>query len=99
MANDVFKNLSHVTCHSSFSSPRSHADTLDGLEQFAFGFDGGRDDDLGLLKLGDVTGADVAHAGGDRSNQVLAAIVDFGRAEQNLFQRTGGADFDAGAAR
>ena len=81
------------------SLARAHPDALHGLEKFAFGLDGRRDDDFGLLKLGDVARADVAHAGGDRADQVLAAIVHFGRAEQNLFQRAGRADFDARAAR
>ncbi len=60
-------------------STRAHADALHGLEELAFGLNGRSDDYLGLLKFRDVARADVAHAGGDRADKILAAIVDFGR--------------------
>src|SRR5688572_23474725 len=37
----------------------AHTDTLDGLKELAFGFDAGRDDDLGFLELADGAGTDV----------------------------------------
>src|SRR5437588_12927148 len=76
-------------------SARSHPDALDGLEKFAFGFDRRGDDDFGLLELGDRLCADVAHAGGNRADQVLTSVIDLGGAEEDLFQRTGRAYFDA----
>ena len=63
------------------ASTRAHPDALDGLEKLAFGFDRGCDDDLGLLKLRQRTGADVAHAGRDCADEVLTAVVDLGRSE------------------
>src|SRR6266436_3148378 len=78
---------------------RAHADALHGLEKFPFGFDRGRDDDFGLLKLGNVAGANVAHASRDRADEVLAAVINLGRPEKDLFQRTGGADLDPRPAR
>jgi hypothetical protein len=59
---------------------------LDRLEKFSFGFDRGRDDNFRLLELGDIARADVAHAGGNRADEVLAAIVNFGRAKEDLLQ-------------
>src|SRR5579863_10406353 len=73
-------------------STGSHADTLHGLEKFAFGFDAGRDDDFRLLKFADGSGADVAHASGDGADKILRAVIDCGRAEKNLLQRTAQAD-------
>src|SRR5207244_5471367 len=64
-----------------------------------FGFDRRCDDDFSLLKLGDVARADVAHAGRDRADEILTTVIDFSRAEQDLFQWTGGADLDPRAAR
>ena len=60
---------------------------------FSFGLDRRRDDNLSLLEFRESPRADVAHAGGDGADQVLAAIIYFGRAEENLPQRTGGPDF------
>src|SRR5438552_19205204 len=80
-------------------SARSHPDALDGLEKFALGLDGRRDDDFGLLEFGNRPRADVAHASGNRADEVLTSIVHLGRTEEDLFQRTSRADFDAGAAR
>ena len=44
-------------------------------------------------------GADVAHAGGDGADQVLAPVVHLSGAKENLFQGAGRADFDARSAR
>src|SRR5712691_3447284 len=68
------------------SSARTHADALHGLEKLSFSFDRRRDDDLGLLKLGNVPCTDVAHAGRDRADEILATIIDFGWAKKNLFE-------------
>jgi len=57
-------------------SARPHPDTLHRLEELALGLDGGSDDDFGLLKFRQATGADVAHAGGDGADQVLALGQD-----------------------
>ncbi len=76
-------------------SARAHPDALHGLEQFSFGPDRWRDDNFGLLEFGNAPSADVAHAGGDRADQILAAIVNFCRTEENLLQRAGGAHFYA----
>src|SRR5580698_1169828 len=46
------------------TSSLPHADALHGLENLAFGLDGGSDDDLRLLKFTDAARPDVAHAGG-----------------------------------
>src|SRR6266404_1930236 len=90
--------IKKVTGESLFLA-RAHADALHGLEKFPFGFDRGRDDDFGLLKLGNVAGANVAHASRDRADEVLAAVINLGRPEKDLFQRTGGADLDPRPAR
>lgn len=37
------------------------------------------------------------HGGVQSANKVLAAVGDRGGSEKNLLQRSGGADFDAGA--
>src|SRR5204863_5359 len=49
---------------------------------------------FGLLKLGQITGAHVTHASGNGADQILAAIVDFSGTEQDLFQRSSGANSD-----
>src|SRR5437667_12438391 len=90
--------IKKVTGESLFLA-RPHADALHGLEKFSFGFDRGRDDDFGLLKLGNVARAHVAHTSRDGTNQILTAIINFRRAEKNLLERPGGADFDPRAAR
>src|SRR5260221_4334621 len=77
----------------------AHRDALDGLEELAFRLDRGGDDDLGFLEFLDVHRADIAHAGGDRADEVLGAVIDRGRAEEDLFERAGDADMNAGAAR
>src|SRR5437667_3930791 len=84
--------IKKVTGESLFLA-RAHADALHGLEKFPFGFDRRRNDDFGLLKLGNVARADVAHASRDRADQILTAIINLGRTEKNLFQRSSGADF------
>src|SRR5439155_18714990 len=78
---------------------RAHADALHGLEKFPFGFDRWGDDDLRLLKLGNVARANVAHASRDRADQILTSIVNFGRTKKDLLQRTGGTDLDPRTAR
>jgi hypothetical protein len=46
-------------------SAGSHSDALNGLEEFSFSLDRWRDDNLRLLKFGNIASADVAHASGD----------------------------------
>src|SRR5882724_9402915 len=89
-------NSSLVTCHSSLSCPHAHA--LHGLEEFALGLNRRRDDDFRLLKFSDVARAHISHAGRDCADEILAAIIDFGGTKEDLFEGTGGADFDARAA-
>src|SRR5690242_3373822 len=70
--------LSPIRCDlSPPASTRPHADALHGLEELAFGLNRRRDNDLSLLKLGQVARAHITHAGRNRSDQILAAIVDF----------------------
>jgi len=52
---------------------------LNSLEKFAFGSNRWGNNNLRLLKFGNVARADVSHASGDGPNQVLTAIVDFCR--------------------
>src|ERR1043165_2585337 len=81
------KEQRQLACHWSLvtgHSSCSHADALHGLEEFAFGLDGGRDDNFSLLKLGDISRADVAHAGRDRADQILTAVINLGRSEKDL---------------
>jgi hypothetical protein len=63
----------------------SHTDALDGLEKFAFGPNRWRDDNLRLLKFGNIASADIAHAGSNRADQILATIVNFSWTKQDLF--------------
>lgn len=77
----------------------AHADALDGLEELAFGFDAGGDDNFGFLKFANGFRTDVAHAGGDGAHEILRAVIDGGGAEKDLLERTAKADADAGAAR
>src|SRR5437667_2423957 len=80
-------------------SARSHAHTLNGLKEFSFRLDRRRDDNLRLLKFGNISSANVAHAGSNRTDQILAAIVNFSRTKQDLFQRARGAHLDPGPSR
>src|SRR5437868_2437908 len=96
MSDDGVK-LSLITCH--YLSARSHPDALHGLKKFPFSLNRRRDDDFGLLKLGQIFRADVTHAGGNRADKVLAAVIYFSRSEQNLFKRAGRADANPSAAR
>src|SRR5437867_11709507 len=80
-------------------SARSHAHTLNGLKEFSFGLDRRRDDNLRLLKFRNISSANVAHAGSNRTNQILAAIVNLCRTKQDLFQRTSRAHPDAVSSR
>jgi hypothetical protein len=59
---------------------------LNGLEEFAFGLDRRRNDYLRLLKLGNVARADVAHARGNGTDQILAAVVNFCWPKEDLFE-------------
>src|SRR5947207_893069 len=98
------KRARQLTCHSSlvthhFGSARSHADALNGLEEFSFRPDRWCDNDLGLLKFGEIARAHIAHARGDRPDEILTAVIYFGRPEKNLFERTSHAYFDPRAAR
>ena len=65
---------------------RSHPNALDGLEQLALGSNARGDDNLGLLKLRNISSTDITHAGSDRTDQILAAVVYFRGAEENLLQ-------------
>src|SRR5213592_374346 len=49
------------------------------LEDLAFGLDGGRDDQLGLLQLADRLGPHRAHAGADGPDEVQRAVLREGR--------------------
>src|SRR5580700_2193876 len=80
-------------------SARSHPNALNCLKEFSFGLDRRSDDNLRLLKFGNISSANVAHASSNRTNQILAAIVNFCRTKQDLFQRARGAYLDAGPSR
>jgi hypothetical protein len=54
---------------------------LDLLKEFSFGSDGGRNDDFRFLELPEIGSADISHAGRNRTDQVLASIIDICRAE------------------
>src|SRR6266404_4341450 len=54
----------------------AHADALHSLEKLPFGLDARGDDDLGLLKLADGRRADIAHASGDRADQILRTVIN-----------------------
>src|SRR2546426_865141 len=69
------------------------------LEDLAFGLDGGRDDQLGLLQLADRLGPHRAHAGADGPDEVQRAVLREGRPEEDLLERARDADADARAAR
>src|SRR5207253_8302646 len=69
------------------------------LEDLAFGFYRGRDDQLGLLQLADVARADRAHAGPDRPDQVEGAVFRERRPEEDLLERARDAHTDPCAAR
>ena len=68
------------------ASTRSHAYVLHRLEEFSFRPDGRRDDDFSLLELRKIACAYIAHASGDCADEILASVVNFGRAEENLLQ-------------
>src|ERR1043166_3402793 len=98
--------LSHFGSHplAGFRPPSarllaSHSHALHRLEQFAFRLDGGSDDDLSLLKLANGARPNVAHARGDGTNEILAAVIEFGGAEEDLLERAGHTPLDAGSAR
>src|SRR4051812_45635696 len=76
-----------------------HTHVLHRLEEFSFRPNRRRNDDFGLLKLRNVACSNIAHASRDCTNEILAAVVHFRRAEENLFKCTGAAHFDAGATR
>jgi hypothetical protein len=81
-----YGDLSPITYHDSLSSStRPHPDVLHGLEKLALSLNRRGDDDFGLLKLGQVARANVPHARSNGTDKVLAAIVHFRGAEQNLF--------------
>ena len=63
------------------ASAGSHADVLHSLEEFSFRPDRRRDDNFSLLELRKIACAYVAHASGDCADEILAAVVNFGRAE------------------
>src|SRR5206468_12364480 len=95
---DNYSALSHVIALKRGSVRRStgsHADVLYRLEEFSFGPNGRRNDDFGLLELRNIACSYVAHASRDCTNEILAAVVHFRRAKENLFEGTGAAHFDA----
>src|SRR4029453_4503290 len=75
------------------------AQLLGPLEDLPFRLDGRGDDQLRLLKLADVHGAHRSHAGPDRAHEVQGAVLGEGGAEEDLLERAGDPDADAGAAR
>src|ERR1700730_7520313 len=70
---------------------------LGALEDLALGLDRGRDDQLGLLQLPDVHGADRSHAGADRADEVEGAVLGEGGPEEDLLERARDADANARA--
>src|SRR5882672_12241173 len=80
------------------SSALPHAYVLGLLEDLALRGDRGRDDHLHVLELGDVVGSADSQRRAQRAGEVLRAIVDARRPQQDLAQRRFAADMDAGAA-
>src|SRR6202158_495488 len=70
---------------------------LGALEDLALGLDRGRDDQLGLLQLPDVHGADRPHAGADGAHQVERAVLGERGPEEDLLERPRDAHADARA--
>src|SRR2546427_11214831 len=64
------------------------------LEDLAFGLDGGRNDQLGLLQLADRLRAHRAHAGADGPHEVQRAVLREGRPEEDLLEGARDADAD-----
>src|SRR6266851_2423635 len=81
------------------SSALPHAHVLRLLERLALGRDRRSDDHLHVLELGDVVRAADAERRPKGAREILAAVVDAGRAEQDLFQRGLRAHVDSCAAR
>src|SRR5207302_822672 len=79
------------------SSPLPHA--LRHLEGLALRRDRRRDDDLRLLHLTQRPRAAHPHRRAERLDQILGAVVDPGRTEQNIAEGAGGADLNAGPSR
>src|SRR2546421_4867030 len=75
----------------------AHAYVLRLLERLALGSDRGGDDHLGVLELGDVVGSADPQRGSEGSGEILAAVIDPGRTEQDLSQRRLGPNLHAGA--
>ena len=62
-------------------SASAHAHTLDRLEVFSFSLNTGSNDDFGFLELPNIFGTDIAHAGRNRTHQILGTVIDSGRTE------------------
>src|SRR6266700_1343496 len=71
------------------------AQLLGPLEHLAFGLDGGRDDELGLLELSDAHGTHRAHAGANGADEVEGAVLGEGGAEEDLLEGARHAHADA----
>src|SRR2546426_980150 len=74
-------------------------DWLSLLKELAFILDRRGDDELGLLELAQRARPADSHGGAQGADQVLGAIVDASRAQQDLTERPALADVDSGAAR
>src|ERR1700694_6252205 len=81
------------------SSALPHAYVLGLLEDLALRGERRCNDHPHMLELGDVVGATHPERRTQRPGEVLAAVVDPRRAEENLVQRRLGADVDPRAAR
>src|SRR5688500_4277396 len=69
------------------------------LEDLALRLDRRSNDQLRLLQLANRLGAHGAHARADGAHQVQGAVLGERRPEEDLLERSGGADPDARAAR
>src|SRR2546426_9897839 len=76
----------------------THSHAMRPLEGLALGLKGGGDHDLGLLELLDGLVAARRHRGAQGAEQVEAAVVLVGRADENLLERAARLGADAGAA-
>src|SRR5665213_1129369 len=76
-----------------------HPDALLTLLHLALGLDRGGDDHLGALEVLDVARAAHAHRALQRADQVHAAVVDVGGAEEDLLELALDARADARSAR
>src|ERR1700730_1389919 len=81
------------------SISRAHTDHLSLLKELPFGTDGRSNDNFGLLEFAEIGCANVPHAGGNCADEVLTSVINFGRSEQDLLQRSGCSHSNSSSSR